>query len=648
MVRSGGPLKRFSKIELKSRYIDTTVELAQTLFITLFITFLLLLVVESIWEGSVTPYLKINYLIIATIIFGALTLWLNRGKIDLEAETKVEELEEAKRREEFGEKFPRIDSIPVVRRFVRWVYKEGWIYSIGLTLVVLVGLGLRLWNLGKLGIWWDEGIVYMSGEAILVTKLPYLESGFLYSRDLPHLYTTALSFLVFGENEFSLRLPSVLFGVALIVVIYWLSKEILKSKNIALLASTLVAFHYWFLEFSRWGRSYIMVALLVSLSILFFYKGLIGNSRKYMLLFALTAIISAMTHQSGQIVLLLFLLIPFFSKGKLKNVFQLRYVLPFFAALSGIVLYRFLFSLGYYPHIFQQQLDQSTSFLESLINQIPFAGPNLHNFEIFYVITIFCIFAAISVTTNAYFILRRKNNYPMGLKYLNCVFLIFLLAILFSEKLVTSSREIFFIFPLVTVLFCTVLTSLIKLITWRKIYPIIIFLIATVLLASSIQIPLRDYSDSIVAKYAPFEGVDFYPDNKTPAMMLNSLYREGDIVLFYGDVVGSCPYFIRYEPISTVREKRLPYYLSDENVKRDPGTGIRVITSIEELHSVLESKNRIWVITTYSILSYNEDYPRLYHIRPEKWKLLYDYGFSVVYKSKDNVSTLLFKDNTVE
>lgn len=617
-----------------------------------FLALLVLLVLQVVYDWS---FLQ-NYqtpLIIVTIAFGALALWLNVDKAELKAEIEQEELEETKRRGEFGEKFLGVNRIPVVRWFIKWMYKEGWIYSIGLTLLVLVGFGLKLWNLGKLGIWWDEGIVYMSGKSILETKLPYLESGLLYLRDLPHLYTTALSLLVFGENEFALRLPSVLFGVALIVVIYWLSKEILKNKNIALLASTCVAFHYWFLEFSRWGRSYIMVALLVSLSILFFYKGLIGNSRKYMLLFALTAIVSVMTHLTGQIVLLLFLLIPFFSKGKLKNVFQLRYVLTFFTALSGIVLYRFLFSLGHYPHAFQQQVGQPTSIWEGLIDQIPFASPNIHNLEIFYVIIVFCIFATISILTSACFILCRPNNYPTGLKYLNYVFLIFLLAILFSETPLTRNREIFFIFPLVTVLFCTILTGLIKLITRRRIYPIVILLLAAILLVSSIQIPLRDYGDSIAAKYAPSQVIDFYPDNKTPAMMLNNLYTEGDIVLYYVDVISSWPYFISYKPTYKVTKERADrisgYWLSGGTVvRRDVGTNTWLITSEEELRSVLESKNRIWAITAYSILSYNEDYPGLYHIRPGLWKLLYDYGFSEIYKSKDNASMLLFKDNTVE
>ncbi|MFC1925766.1 glycosyltransferase family 39 protein [Chloroflexota bacterium] len=619
----------------------------------IFLASLILFCLDSTFNWSFLQDYQ-AHLVIAVVSLGGLVFWFNRDKITLESGWEAEKLIEEKRKEEFKEKLPRVEKFAGLYWFVKWMYKEGWIYSIGLILLVLVGSMLRLWNLGKLGIWWDEGIVYMSGQSILETGLPYLDSAFLYTRDLPHLYTTALSLAIFGENEFALRLPSVIFGVLLIVVVYWLSKEILKNKNVALLAATIVTFHYWFIEFSRWGRSYTMVALLVSLSILFFYKGFVGNNRKYIILFALTAFLSAMTHQTGQIVLLLFLLIPLFSKFKFKNLIQLKYVLPLIASFSGILLYKFLDNLGYYKHTIQQESDQPSNFVSDLINQIPFGGTDIHNLEIFSVVSVFIVIGAISTVTNILLILSRRNNaYPKGLKYLNYIFLIFLLAVLFSDEFVGANRIIFFSFSLITILFSATLIGLSKLIRYRKSYLFIIFPVAIMLFVSSIQIPLRDYGDTIVAKYAPWEGIDFYPDNKTPAMMLNDLYEEGDIVIYYTDVIGSWPYYVSYKPTYKVTKERDDkvegYWLSDgEIIERDACTDTKLITTAAELNSVLESKNRIWAITSYSILSYTEDYPRLFHIGPWTWNALYEHEFIEIYRSKDNVSRLLFKDNTAE
>lgn len=97
-------MKSFSKTGWKSRHVKAATELAQQLFTTLLITFLSLLLVDTVWEESVSSYLNLNYLIIATIIIGALAVWLNRYTIDLEGETEKENLGENDSGQGFREK----------------------------------------------------------------------------------------------------------------------------------------------------------------------------------------------------------------------------------------------------------------------------------------------------------------------------------------------------------------------------------------------------------------------------------------------------------------------------------------------------------------------------------------------------------------
>jgi len=76
---------------------------------------------------------------VLAILSGGLTFWHNRERVEKESEEELnkEELSEKKRKEEFPNKFPRINKIPVLRNIVKWMYKEGWWYSIGLISTIL-------------------------------------------------------------------------------------------------------------------------------------------------------------------------------------------------------------------------------------------------------------------------------------------------------------------------------------------------------------------------------------------------------------------------------------------------------------------------------------------------------------------------------
>ena len=60
MGRLGSRLRTLSKRGRENRYIRRAVGLAQQLFVTLLITFLLLLLVENIWEKSVSAGMNVE------------------------------------------------------------------------------------------------------------------------------------------------------------------------------------------------------------------------------------------------------------------------------------------------------------------------------------------------------------------------------------------------------------------------------------------------------------------------------------------------------------------------------------------------------------------------------------------------------------
>lgn len=70
----GSLLAKLYRTGRESRYWKGAVKLVQQLFVTLLVTYLLLLLVETIWERSVSPYLNLNYLLIVLIVVGVVAV----------------------------------------------------------------------------------------------------------------------------------------------------------------------------------------------------------------------------------------------------------------------------------------------------------------------------------------------------------------------------------------------------------------------------------------------------------------------------------------------------------------------------------------------------------------------------------------------
>jgi len=94
------------------------------------------------------------------------------------------------------------------------------------------------------------------------------------------IYSTAPSIALFGLNEFSVRLPSAIFGTLTIIAIYFLTKELLSKhknkKNIALIAAFLLAISPWHIHFSRIAFETTPFVLFTTLGFYFFLKSKFG------------------------------------------------------------------------------------------------------------------------------------------------------------------------------------------------------------------------------------------------------------------------------------------------------------------------------------------------------------------------------------
>jgi mannosyltransferase len=148
---------------------------------------------------------------------------------------------------------------------------------IGLLLLLLAtGLVLRFIDLDD-GLWHDE-------IATLVdhSRLPLREIIATYTAQNQHiLYSvlTALSFSVFGESTWALRLPAAVLGVASLGATYWFG-SLVVSRREALLATALLTLSYHHVWFSQNARGYTGMLLFALIATGLLVKLLNGSGRR--------------------------------------------------------------------------------------------------------------------------------------------------------------------------------------------------------------------------------------------------------------------------------------------------------------------------------------------------------------------------------
>ncbi len=246
--------------------------------------FLLLLILIAINQFTKWSFLLNNNFefIVLAIGLGVLTFWHNRERVEseLESEKTLEEEKEKKKKDDFPNKFPRLSRIPIIGRFVRWMYKEGWWYSVALIVIVVLGFALRVWKLGKNSYWFDESLTSLAAKGIIKTFIPILPSGAIYPRSILYSYLTAFQFSIFGTSEISSRMISVFFGVIILILAYIMVKQI-SNKKISLISVLILAILPWQIIWSQQLRMYILLQLSVLGFIFSFYLWLKYEKRKY-------------------------------------------------------------------------------------------------------------------------------------------------------------------------------------------------------------------------------------------------------------------------------------------------------------------------------------------------------------------------------
>lgn len=151
-------------------------------------------------------------------------------------------------------------------------FRSSYWVTTALLLMMALGAVVRVINLGYPTFFMDEYDHVYAANSINETGKPLLPSGQPYTRALPFTYMVAASFRLFGMNETSARLPSVVFGILMIPVTFMLGR-VFFSAGIGLLAALLVTCLVLPVEWSRACRMYTLFAFLYGLAFVSFYRG---------------------------------------------------------------------------------------------------------------------------------------------------------------------------------------------------------------------------------------------------------------------------------------------------------------------------------------------------------------------------------------
>lgn len=213
-----------------------------------------------------------------------------------------------------------------------------------LFVIVLIAAFLRFYNLGTnpAGIHADEADTgYTAYSLIHTSKDPY---GYKWPlqfkgqannyRGPLYTYSVIPSVLIFGLSPFSERLPSAVFGTLTTIVIFFLAKNLFKTRETGLTAAFLMAINPWSIQISRTGLEVGLSLFLVLLgTTLFLYHNNKKNSS--LLLFSAIAFgLSFFSYHSAKIFVPLVIPILFFYKWQ-----DIRNNIKIYTIFLGVVLF---------------------------------------------------------------------------------------------------------------------------------------------------------------------------------------------------------------------------------------------------------------------------------------------------------------------
>jgi 4-amino-4-deoxy-L-arabinose transferase-like glycosyltransferase len=196
---------------------------------------------------------------------------------------------------------------------------------ISLFLFVLLGACLRIYQLGRYSLWYDEAKIIAGSKLWSLTNL--WESAKIDARpfDVGH-YANALNSIFYslwskmGEGEFILRLPSAIFSILSIIGIYCLGKAIFGQRA-GLISSFFLAISPFHIYYAQELKLYSLTVLLGIISVYFLIRGLEEGKSVYWSGYVIFNTLNIYLHYLAILLFFAEITFPLIYPNKFKHVF---------------------------------------------------------------------------------------------------------------------------------------------------------------------------------------------------------------------------------------------------------------------------------------------------------------------------------------
>lgn len=233
--------------------------------------------------------------------------------------------------------------------YMKLINSKKFTYII-LVVILLFSFALRIYKVSEIppAISWDEAAVGYNAYTIANwgrdewgNFLPSSFRSFGDDKAPVHIYITSIFVKLFDLSEFSIRLPTALFGTFNVLLIFLLARIFFSSYLAALIAAFFLSISPYAIQFSRFNHELTFTLFFFMLGLWLFFEAL-QNRQKLLLLSFFSFGISILSYHSAKVivpVMLLFLII-FYIKELLK--IRTYLFLSFF--ILGILLSVFIFN----------------------------------------------------------------------------------------------------------------------------------------------------------------------------------------------------------------------------------------------------------------------------------------------------------------
>lgn len=448
----------------------------------------------------------------------------------------------------------------------------------------------------------DEGTSILAAQGVVQHGYPLLPSGYIYHRGYLPSYILAGSITLFGLNDFSIFLPSLLLGLGVLWITFLFSKKITASPWIGVGAVFLLIVLQIQTYSATSPRMYIYLQFFALLSFYSAFRWSENGKFKYFAASGFAALAAALSQRiGGALVLVLPLSLgaaSWMTGKKLKTPLRVQHGIVWAFLAAGLV---FLFFYSP-PNAIQPIAIHGGNFPQTVGININFAHLSEFLYQLEKVFPLsFPLLVLIPLVLG-----KAILNRNFAVTYLFFIYFSSLLTVLLSLH-ISKTRYWMFIMPLCASIVCILVGEFIQ--AFRKTTPSFYSKTVLLLTAGGILLYLgfnagvfsshyRGHTpEAFRAAYGfPCQNEECHPQIKQDYKTLKPHIRPQDLVF------STNPWVTRYylgQVDGFLREKKEGNGFSSFDHPRDEYLGIPLIDKVDELQESQKKGRNLWILLDY-------------------------------------------------